>query len=349
MIITAENIVHYLTDKNIISPESVVDGDFTVVDMTRRNRNFKILRKTGTGYFVKQVKQYDPQSLNSLTREAQSYWLAKNDAGFKGIQDLMPRLIHYDPPNHILIVELFAGYENLSEMHLRLGHFPVSIAATLGTALGIYHKDVNRNMDEVNAKKIFPATLPWLLTINAPYIEQAKNTDANHRQFFTIIEQYPEFLAAIEQLRTGWQINSLIHGDMKWENCIVYNDVLKIIDWELADLGDAAWDVGAIFQTWLTHWVSQQNGQHQNNKPEDLQPAIAAFWNAYSGTMLPGKSDQSALLEKCCKCAAIRIIQTVFEYMHFTKKLDKTAIVLLQLSLNMLKNPAEATSTLLGL
>ena len=55
MIITAENIVHYITDKNFITSESVVDGDFTVVDMTRRNRNFKIVRKQSRGYFVKQV------------------------------------------------------------------------------------------------------------------------------------------------------------------------------------------------------------------------------------------------------------------------------------------------------
>src|SRR5678816_1030968 len=143
MIITAENIVHYLTDKNFITSESVVDGDFTVVDMTRRNRNFKIVRKQSRGYFVKQVKNYDSQSISSLSREAHSYSLAQNDTSFKGISDLMPHLIHYDAVRNILVLELFPGSENLSEMHLRLGTFPNYIATSLGTSLGIYHRDVN--------------------------------------------------------------------------------------------------------------------------------------------------------------------------------------------------------------
>ena len=349
MILTAENIVHYLLDRNILSAESVVDGDLTVVDMTRRNRNFKILRKTDAGYFVKQVKNYDPPSLSSLAREAQSYWLAKYDPGFKGISNLMPRLIHYDQPHHILIMELFPGYEDLTEMYQRLGNIPVSIARSLGSSLGIYHKDVDLTRDGIDARKIFPAALPWMLTLTPDYLRQIKNTDANHQQFVAILEQYPEFLDSIGQLRAGWQVNSLIHGDMKWDNCIVYKDELKIIDWELADLGDSAWDVGSIFQTWLSLWASHEASPNGKNTIEDMQPAIAAFWNAYAGTMSLDTGGQRALLEKCCRCAAIRMIQTVYEYMHFTKRLDRSSILMLQLSLNILKEPAEAVRVLLGL
>ena len=43
------------------------------------------------------------------------------------------------------------------------------------------------------------------------------------------------------------------------------------------------------------------------------------------------------------------MIQTGYEFMHFSKKLDRSGILLLQLSLNILKNPREATTVLLGL
>ena len=366
MIITAENIVHYLIDKNFITSESVVDGDFMVVDMTRRNRNFKILRKVHDGYFVKQVKNYDSLSISSLAREANSYQLAQNDSSFKGIAELMPRMIHYDPARNILVLELFPESENLSEMHSRMGTFPNYIAATLGTSLGTYHRDVNRTIGEVRSKKIFPETLPWMLTMNSQYIQQIKNADPSYYLFFSIIDKYPEFLNSIEKLRNEWQINSLIHGDMKWDNCIVFkntnsaseNLTIKIIDWELADLGDSSWDVGAIFQTYLSLWVmsipidqnnEQQAEQMAKYKIADMQPAIRSFWNAYTDTMSFDKVSQSEILEKCSKYAAIRIIQTVYEQVHFMKQLTKNGVYLLQLSLNILKNTTEAITALLGL
>jgi thiamine kinase-like enzyme len=367
MIITAENIVHYLAEKNLITSESVVNGDFMVVDVTRRNRNFKILRKLDKGYFVKQIKNYDSQSISSLTREAHSYYLAQNDVTFKGLEELMPRLIHFDTMRNILILELFPESENLSEMHLRLGTFPEYIASSLGASLGTYHKNVSNTINEVRTKKVFPETLPWMLTINPQYILQIKNTDSNHFQFFSIIDKYPEFLTSIEQLRNEWQVNSLVHGDMKWDNCIVYKDAdtpsenlkLKIIDWELADLGDSSWDVGAVFQTYLSLWVMsipvtsqnnlQQSEQLTKYKIEDMQPAIKSFWNTYADTMSFDKATQTALLEKCSKYAAVRMIQTVYEQLHFTKQLTKNGIYLLQLSLNILKNPPEAITGLLGL
>jgi len=367
MIITAENIVHYLTDKNFVTPESVVNGDFMVVDMTRRNRNFKVIQKDGKGYFVKQIKNYDPQSVSSLTREAHSYYLAQNDTGFKGIAELMPGLVHYDKTRNILILELFPESENLSEMHMRLGVFPTYIATSLGTSLGIYHRDINNTINEVRSRKVFSEALPWMLTINPQYIQQIKNIDPNFYLFFSIIDKYPEFLTSIEKLRNEWQINSLIHGDMKWDNCIVFKDTnattenlkLKIIDWELADLGDSSWDVGAVFQTYLSLWVMsipvtgqnnpQQSEQLAKYKIEDMQPAIKSFWHAYTTTMSFDKASQTALLEKCCKYGAIRMIQTVYEQMHVTKQLSKNAVYLLQVSLNILKNPSDAINALLGL
>ena len=367
MVITAENIVHYLTDKNFVTAESVVNGNFIVVDMSRRNRNFKIIRNHDKGYFVKQVKNWDMQSVNSLVREANSYHLVQSSKGFEELAELMPRLIYFDSYRSIIVLELFPQSENLSEMHLRLGGFPTYIASSLGKSLGTYHKNVRNTINEVRAKKIFPETLPWMLTVNHQYIQQVKNIDANHHQFFSIIDKYPEFLISIQQLSETWQVNSLIHGDMKWDNCIVFKNTettsdeltIKIIDWELADLGDSSWDVGAIFQTYLSLWVMSipsagQNGISQAEqlakyKIDDMHPAIKAFWNEYVSTMKISDSSQRALLQKCSQYAAIRMIQTVYEQVHYSKQLSYSGVYLLQLSLNILKNPAEATSELLGL
>src|SRR5213076_3215200 len=81
-----------------------------------------------------------------------------------------------------------------------------------------------------------------------------------------IVRQYPEFPSALEALRTGWRSERLIHGDMKWDNCLVLGSggpgqgpspplPLRVIDWELADFGDGLWDVGGIFHSFLCSWL----------------------------------------------------------------------------------------------
>ena len=364
MILTPDNIVHYLTDQNLISTESVVDGDLMVVDMTRRNRNFKILRKTDKGLFVKQPRNFDVQSVASLVREAQSYRLVATDPAFRAISGLMPSSLHFDTARNILVLGLLPESENLSEMYRRLGEFPSYIAATLGRSLGCYHREVGRTLEQVRHTKLFPETLPWMLTITQEYIQQAKTVDENHCRFYSIIAKYPEFLDSIHRLRTGWKADSLIHGDMKWDNCMVYKDeaassdelALKIVDWELADLGDSAWDAGAVFQTFLSLWVMslpEVNGEEEQQRDkysiEKMQPAIRSFWDAYTGTMSIEKKARTLLLKKCVEYAAVRIIQTGYETLFHSRQMSNAIVYLLQLSLNILKDPDEAITALLGL
>ena len=47
-----------------------------------------------------------------------------------------------------------------------------------------------------------------------------------------------------------WRAETFIHNDVKWDNFLVYARAgsrrltqMKIIDWELANFGDPAWDV----------------------------------------------------------------------------------------------------------
>lgn len=96
MLITASNICHYLIARRVISSESVVDGDFAVIDVSGRNRNFKVIRQFHAGYFVKQIQQWDEQTVAMLQCEAACYWLARNDSDFAPLATVMPEFHSYD-------------------------------------------------------------------------------------------------------------------------------------------------------------------------------------------------------------------------------------------------------------
>ena len=244
MLITASNICHYLIAQRVISSESVVDGDFAVVDVSGRNRNFKVIRKSHPGYFVKQIQQWDAQTVAMLQCEAACYWLARNDSNFAPLATVMPQFHSYDLERHILITELIPEGENLYEHVRRLGQFSIEVAARLGRLLGTYHRELRDDLKDSQHAAIFPRQVPWILSADRRNSHPFKELSPATSELFDVVEKSSHLRQALDELGTGWRATSLIHGDMRLENCIVVPDGgpdewnLKIVDWELAEIGD---------------------------------------------------------------------------------------------------------------
>src|SRR5215469_15140910 len=73
MILTTRNLPHYLLSRNLISYESVVDGDLVITDASHRNRAFRVLCGSRPGYFVKQIRDWDTASIAYWENEAACY------------------------------------------------------------------------------------------------------------------------------------------------------------------------------------------------------------------------------------------------------------------------------------
>ncbi len=363
MIIKSSNIAYYLLEKGLVTFESVVDGDFLAIDNSRRNRNIRVIRKNHPSYFIKQIQQWVPDAITSLQREATCYWLAKSDNDFTSLAPLTPEYRFYDSNRHILIVDLLPDGENLTEYHQRLRAFPNDVAALVGKALGTYHRDAGLKIKDYPHPTIFPKQIPWILSVYQQGMHYPMGGANN--QVVSIVRQYPDFQNVLDGLRREWTINSLMHGDMKWDNCIVYKETpdneelkLKIVDWELADFGEAGWDVGAIFQSYLTFWIFsipanentpvQQLADRATYPIETMQPAIHTFWNHYVETKQVKPVEAKTLLEQCVKYAAARMIQTAFEAMFYSPQITPQVVLLLQASLNILTKPKEAIRELLA-
>jgi hypothetical protein len=117
MIITKETIAHYLLGRGLLTFDSVVDGDLLVVEATSRNRNFKVIRTASPGYFVKQVKTFEPQAIETMRYETACYWLSNNDPDFEPLRALMPGFYDFDPARHALVIELLPEGGSLSDYH----------------------------------------------------------------------------------------------------------------------------------------------------------------------------------------------------------------------------------------
>src|SRR5260370_38243361 len=103
-----------------------------VVEGARRHHNYSVIRRQGTGFFIKQMQPDQAFSAQTLQKEAACYVMMENDPALSEIHALMPRFRAYDPDRHILVLELIDGGENLSELHRRVNAFPEEIARRAG-------------------------------------------------------------------------------------------------------------------------------------------------------------------------------------------------------------------------
>ncbi len=364
MILTAANIAHYLLGRGLITYESVVDGDFRVVEKSLRNRNFMVLRDHSPGLFLKQIKTWDQQAIITLQYEATTYQLSQSDEEFAPLVPLMPRYHDYDASRHILVVELLKDGENLADYHARLGKFPADTAAQVGKLLGRFHRDITEKIKGSAKISLFQKRMPWILQLHQLNPNFLEPISAANSEVINIVKSFPEFHEMLNGLQNQYEFNCLIHGDIKWENCVLYKNGdqqpgLKIVDWELADIGDACWDAGAIFQAYITCWllsipsvagVPPSQLMDQAKYPiDDMQPAIKAFWMSYTESLDADNKTLRELLKKSVRYGAARMIQTVYEHMSPSPHITPNAISLLQVSLNILESPDEAITELLGL
>lgn len=360
MYFTSSNLVYYLVGRGTITRESVVDGDFQVYELDGRNRCFKVARRNHPSLFIKQIKVIDAKNVECLEREATCYRLAKSDERFAALAQVMPRFIDHDAGRYASIVELLPNGEDLRDCHRRLGTFPIDIGDLLGRRLGRYHADIGRTLSEWDIAALFPRETPWILAVHeGSHVE----SDAS-AQLTDKLRQDCGTCRALDAIRNSWHCDTLIHGDMKWDNCIVFQGPtaeldVRVVDWEMADYGDSAWDIGSIIQSYWSHailcslpgteTVAQELIAHGAKDLPRLRPAVVSFWNAYClARGLDGDAKQEFLI-RCLRFAAARMIQTTYEYVGARGQILNRAQAIFQVGCDILKNSNHSAPWLLRL
>ncbi len=362
--LTQRAVIPYLLQRRLISEEWIVEGDLAVVDASRRNLNFQVVSERGPCYLLKQG--VGPDGIETVVHEATVYQRLQSSIGNLRFERYLPRFFEYDPKERVLIIEFLRDAENLREYYDRSRRFPATIAAAIGTALATLHR-VNwmegKHQADASNLAIQP---PWILSIHRPNLGILPQLSSASIQAIKIIQRFPEFCELLDSLRTEWVNETFIHFDIKWDNCLIVakrsggpkTDV-RIVDWELAGVGDPCWDVASVFNDYLSCWLSSipitgetpperflELARHPLSK---MHPAIISFWESYVRRMELDDATSVEWLLRVVKYAAARLVQTVYESSDHLSKLTGNAVCSLQVSLNILRRPKEAIVQLLGI
>ena len=346
MILTTRNLPHYLLSRNLVSYESIVDGDLMITDASHRNRAFRVLCGSRPGYFVKQIKEWDAASIG--------YW--ENEAAcYRKLMELpiLPRHHATDFDSRVLVLDLVSGSEALSEYHRRLDSCPVPVGRRQGTALSTMH--VATKGAEQDAK------VPWILSVHETNPAWFDALSPANARLLEIVQGDVEYCEILSEVRKEWQPSCLIHGDVKWDNFLIQDAAdpnLLLVDWEMASYGDPCWDAGSVLQAYLNFWIYSMPF-HESVEPDllvsraqrplaQLQPAIRGFWEGYASGMSYDAQLSRTMLMRSARFGAARMIQSAYEMMHHWQQMPPVGVAMLQVSLNILKRPADAVRNLLG-
>jgi hypothetical protein len=153
--------------------------------------------------------------------------------------------------------------------------------------------------------------------------------------------------------------DSLIHGDLRWENVLVADDLeppgVWLVDWETGGAGERAWDAGCIAAACVSAWlcsipeiagVPPELLVSEATLPMDaMAPGLDAYWAAYRSAAPVPVGD--AWAERCVQLAAVRLVHAGFERTAFETGLRPSAVAHLQIASHILDEPARAGRELL--
>jgi hypothetical protein len=351
--LTELEVVPYLLHRGLLHAADVVAGDVQVASSARRNSNFVVRSRRGPAYVLKQGLGAARSA--TIEHEAAIY------AGLccrAGLARHLPRYHGYDPERHILSLELVGDGRTLREHAARRAGCPPALAARLGEALAHLHSQSPAGVDAP------PSRAPWVLEIHRPDLAFYRELSAANLRVIEIVQQYADFGRLLDALRAGWRASCLIHGDLKWDNVLVATGPSGrhvprpvLVDWEMAALGDPAWDVGVLLGEFLAFWLlsipltgetpPERATELARYPLAELRPALRAFWAAYRQARAPCAAGDE--LERAVRYGAAWLLQTAIERTQLAIQVPGALIVMLQLSLNLLQDPRNAADQLLGL
>ncbi len=150
---------------------------------------------------------------------------------------------------------------------------------------------------------------------------------------------------------------------MRFENCVLSGAIestdpaITIVDWEMVDIGDRSWDVGAILQAYLCVWMMsrpldggaplQPPGAFAQHVLSEVGAVLHEFWDGYAAALGLHRAASDALLVRCMRFGAARMIQSAYEHVQFSSDVSSHGASLLALSADILEHPEASLRPLL--
>jgi len=330
------NILTRLVDLGLIRERELIDGSVILGNGRQRNRFFYCKRRQAPSLFMKQACG-EGGAEKSLMLEANVYRCAASDPDCVDLREVMPHLLHFDETSSMLITEMFVDTVDLGTAMRRDGAFDLAGIRQFGAAAARIHSaSLAPFQHEATHFDGKPHWIYRLLDTPSPLPSLRGRSPASARLIDTLLAD-PAVVRTLSRLAQGWRRTHLIHGDYKWENAIRLDDAdrsIRIIDWEQANLGDPAWDLGyglaAIVVHAVVHAAIVGDDSSLGSRPLALIEPMRCFWGGYLDRRASEGEEASTLLRRAVEMMGARLLVAAFELCYAQDEIPANSASLLR-------------------
>jgi hypothetical protein len=361
--LNVDNTADYLLEHGLISIRSILDDDLTIASAARRNLNLKVTRRESPGFLIKQPEGGSAFD-HTLRCEMAFYSFCEQEPSVAPILRFLPRLVFTDQSRTLLMLELLEQTKPLWDYvrSLETGHLPLETMGAIGHAIGVIHHTFRLPGPAADPRLSWlRRDVPWVMQVHKPGPELLASISPANYETLKILQTQEGLSKSLDALRRQWTPETMIHNDIKADNILVHEkDPAKIslVDWELVQIGDPAWDIAGFLQDVIIFWVSSMSPALPTAEEMVasaryplalLQSGVRAFWREYRASAEIARADADRLIERAVLFSSARLIQTAYEMAQLSTSLPPTAILLLQISANLLSDPETSQLQLYGL
>ncbi len=362
MFLLASDVAPFLLSRALLTTGDIAGDTLRIREVRRRNRSFRISGIAGPGLFIKQVAAAAPDLAGSIGREAALHRMAATLPALSVLRGATVTLRRFEERRGALVFDLFGDAETLDAHYRRTRQTDPAALALLGACLAGIHAQAEPLTAQVAEQLAAPCQPPWILTLgqrDMPVLGQGGT------HLVAAIRATPSILQGLQAALTSWQPRTLVHGDLKWDNILLrpaadHKPELRIVDWELADLGDPLWDRAGVLAGFFSSWLVEDGGLPWMVSPtappraptpiplpplHSMWPAMAAFWQAAGG----GSWSDATSLRSVLPYLGGRLLQSALESTFTSPTVPPLAAELVNLAGLAFADPDRFLAEFLGM
>lgn len=255
----SDSLTNYLLERGVVSPDDSVS-----FEILKGGVSCKVLRVTTSkiDIVIKQAREklmvtedwFSDVGRILIERDCLEIYN-------KIVPQVVPELIFSDDENFLYAMSAAPARAVMWKTELMNGCLNTSIAEKLGDALANIH--CTSLSDKAIQEKFKDTKFFEELRLD-PYLVTSRNRNPE------VAEELTEVLAFLREERTV-----LVHGDFSPKNILVWDDKMMLLDFEVAHIGNPAFDLGFM----LTHFLLKAVVYPERR--DDFLGLINSFLDAY--------------------------------------------------------------------
>jgi thiamine kinase-like enzyme len=338
MVLSKQTINNYLKEL-----EAVFDNSKIIQLTNSKNFCFQVKIDTQKGYFLKQSKSNHPIEISIFEREAIFYSWVSKEPDLAIIYPHLPTFYGYDPNHHILIFGLLENTKNIGKY---LNSKPLTLSFSQN--LGFVFRKFNQITSSIKSPLRKELSHPFFELSNPHFRTELGKKNPLAKTLADDINLNSILSSGIQKATKLWQVNGLMHKDVKFENWLINPKTkdLYLIDWEDASFGDTDWDLACmlrsiILNTLLKDKVILIPRLTPMNPILDnvfLIKQLKAFMNGYNRVF------EEIQQEKIVIFLAVSLLQKLVEFAQGGSDMGTRNTQVIRIAEELLNNPAHYQS-----